>query len=49
MTMIMFLLYYCKLNLGILLHVYETANPLDLKWRWNHFQYKYRSQRHHKF
>jgi hypothetical protein len=49
MTLILFLIYYGKLNLGIMLHVYKTANPLNLKRRWNHFQYKYRNQRAYKY
>ncbi|MDQ3129482.1 MAG: hypothetical protein ACR2IA_02615 [Pyrinomonadaceae bacterium] len=44
MKVILFTLYYSKLQLSVLLGIYKTANPLDLNWRWNHWQYKYQRQ-----
>ncbi len=45
MNVILFSLYYGKLRLGVRLGIHQTANPLDLKWRWNHWQDKYRRRR----
>jgi hypothetical protein len=30
MKMILFSMYYCKLQLSVMLGIYKTANPLDL-------------------
>lgn len=45
MKMLLFSFYYGKLQLGVLLGVYQTANPLDLKWRWNYWQDTYHRRR----
>ena len=42
MNLILFSMYYCKLQLSVLLGIHKTANPLDLSWRWQHWKYKYR-------
>ncbi len=44
MNVILFSMYYCKLQLSVLLGIHKTANPLDWNWRWNHWQYKYHRQ-----
>jgi hypothetical protein len=49
MKVISFSLYYCKLQVGILLGLYKTAYPLSLNWRWNHWQNKYHSRRDRPF
>lgn len=40
MSVILFSLYYCKLLLSVLVGFHQTTNPLNLIWRWNHWQYK---------
>jgi len=45
MNVILFSMYYCKLQLSVMLGFYETANPLDLNWRWNHWQHRYQKRR----
>lgn len=35
---IKFLLYYGKLRLTVSLGIYKTANPVDIKWRWKHWE-----------
>jgi len=35
---ILFALYFLKLRLSVFLSLRQTANPLDLKWRWKHWQ-----------
>lgn len=45
MKVISFSMYYCKLQVSILLGVYKSAYPLNLRWRWNHWQHKYYMQR----
>ena len=44
MNMILFWMYYCKLQLSVLLGIHQTANPLDWHWRWNHWQRNYHGQ-----
>ena len=39
MQVILFSLYYVKLRLTVLLGIYRTSNPLDIKWRWKNWQY----------
>ncbi len=45
MNVILFSLYYGKLRASVLLRIHQTANPLNLKWRWSHWQDKNRRQR----
>ncbi|HEX8195076.1 MAG TPA: hypothetical protein VF571_02585 [Pyrinomonadaceae bacterium] len=45
MKLILFLLYYCKLKLSVLLGFHKTYHPMDLNWRWNYWQDKYRRRR----
>lgn len=45
MKVILFSLYYAKLQLSVLFGIQQTANPLDLKWRWNYWHDKYRRRR----
>ena len=33
-----FLLYFARLRLNLILGQYYTANPVDIKWRWRHWQ-----------
>ncbi|MDQ2746414.1 MAG: hypothetical protein M3T96_04035 [Acidobacteriota bacterium] len=40
MTVILFSFYYVKLRLSILFGFHRTANPLDIKWRWQHWQFR---------
>jgi hypothetical protein len=35
-----FVLYYPQLRLSVMLGLYQTPNPLDLKWRWNYWRHK---------
>ncbi len=41
MEKLLFLLYYCKLRLSLLIGLHQTANPLNIKWRWRNWQYRY--------
>lgn len=41
MKLILFSSYYFKLRLSILLDIFETAHPLDLRWRWKYWNSKY--------
>ncbi len=45
MMLILFLFYYTKLLIGIALGFHETANPINIKWRWNFWQHKYKWRR----
>ena len=38
MNYLRFVGYYFKLRLSVLLKVHHTANPLNVKWRWKHWQ-----------
>jgi hypothetical protein len=38
MQRILFLLYYLKLRVTVLLGIHQTSNPLDMKWRWNYWR-----------
>jgi len=44
MKVISFSMYYCKLQVSVLLGFYKTAYPLNVRWRWNHWQHKYYMQ-----
>lgn len=44
MNKILFLLYYIKLRLSVAAGIHHTANPLDIKWRWNYWRNKRRIQ-----
>lgn len=46
MKVILFSIYYCKLQLSVLLGIHQTANPLSLNWRWKYWQSKYQRQHH---
>jgi hypothetical protein len=37
--------YYLKLLFGVMLGIRHTSNPLNLKWRWDFWQYKYSTRR----
>ncbi len=37
-NVILFALYFLKMRLSVFLSLRQTANPLDLKWRWKHWQ-----------
>ncbi|HEX8738053.1 MAG TPA: hypothetical protein VF721_22155 [Pyrinomonadaceae bacterium] len=41
MKIISFLSYYLKLRLRVSLGFHITANPVDLKWRWKYWKYRY--------
>lgn len=45
MQIILFSLYYVKLRLTVLLGIYRTSNPLDIKWRWKNWQHRNAAQR----
>jgi DNA-directed RNA polymerase specialized sigma24 family protein len=38
MRLISFLFYYCKVRLGTISGTYRTYHPLDIRWRWQHWQ-----------
>ena len=38
MEKIRFLLYYIKLRLSAGLGIHKIPNPLDIRWRWSHWQ-----------
>lgn len=40
MKMILFLQSYCRLLVGVSLGTHETAYSLDVRWRWQHKDYK---------
>ncbi len=44
MKMLLFSMYYFKLQLTVMLGFYHTSHPLDIHWRWNHWKYKYEKQ-----
>ncbi len=46
MKVIKFALYYLKLRLSVLLGIHQTANPLSIAWRWNHWNHQYHLRRH---
>ena len=33
-----FFLYFVRLRLNLILGQYYTANPVDIRWRWHHWQ-----------
>ena len=33
-----FLFYFVRLRLNLIFGQYYTANPVDIKWRWRHWQ-----------
>jgi hypothetical protein len=35
---ISFIFYFLRLRLNIVLGQYYTANPIDIRWRWRHWQ-----------
>ncbi len=37
MKAIFFFFYYSKLRIDVALGLHQTANPLNLKWRWYYF------------
>jgi hypothetical protein len=43
MRVIPFLLYYCKLRVSTIVGIHQTSHPLDIKWRWRHWQRMERS------
>lgn len=49
MSKFLFSIHFLKLRLGVLLHIKETANPIDLKWQWKNWQVKNRWQQTNKF
>lgn len=40
MNIILFTLYYVKLRLSVVVGAHRTKNPLDVNWRWKHWQYR---------
>jgi hypothetical protein len=36
--LVAFFFYFLRLRLSIILGQYYTANPVDIKWRWRHWQ-----------
>lgn len=48
MKVISFALYFIKLRLSVLLGIHKTVNPTGLKWRWNNWNYNYKSRRRHR-
>ncbi len=38
MNKIRFLFYYLKMRLTTAIGFHETHNPLDMEWRWKHWQ-----------
>jgi hypothetical protein len=48
MDRILFSFYYVGLRLGTFLTLHETANPLDIKWRWNNWQHRRFMQRRYR-
>lgn len=45
MKMILFALYYCKLQMEVLVGLRPTSLPMDLNWRWEFWQKRRRAQR----
>lgn len=45
MKLILFSLYYCKLQLEVLFGIRPTSMPTDLNWRWEFWQKRRRAQR----
>lgn len=45
MNILLFVIYFIKLRINVWLGFHHTSNPLNLKWRWHHWNYKYSLKR----
>lgn len=49
MNIILFSVYFFKLRLSVLVGFYQTAHPLNLTWRWQHWHNHYHLQKRSDF
>jgi hypothetical protein len=40
-----FVLYYLKKRVSVIFGLYQTRNPLDIRWRWNYWINNYKEIR----
>ena len=45
MKLIMFSIYYVKLQVGVASGTYYTASPMSIAWRWRHWNRRYNVNR----
>jgi len=45
LKVLFFLNYYVQKRLSVLFKLHHTANPLTMRWRWNHFIHHYERQK----
>lgn len=45
MKLVLFTFYYCKLLISVLFGTSRTYEPLDLKWRWKHWNQRQLAKR----